>query len=117
MALEPEQSYDRELLRRSLEEHADVIAHLEAVRPGRAFVDEHFAVTAGRPALAVVRERERARARLRPREPDRRREPVLDRVAPVADELRVAERRPVGGRDSIDGANSRQGGIRDARPL
>src|SRR5207248_9347038 len=111
------QAHDRELLSRSLEEHADAIADLEAVRPGRSFVDEHFAVTAGRPALAVVRERERARARLRPREPDRRREPVLDRVAPAADELSVPERRAVGGRDAIDGAHPRQRRVRDTGPL
>src|SRR5437588_55548 len=117
LALEAEQSHDRELLGRSLEEHADAIAHLESVCPGRAFVDEHLTFAARRPALAVVREGERACARLRPREPDRRRETVLDRVAPVADELRVAERRPGGGRDAIDGAHPRHGRIRDARPL
>ena len=117
LALEAEQSHDRELLGRSLEEHADAIAHLESVCPGRAFVDEHLTFAARWPALAVVRERERACARLRPREPDRRRETVLDRVAPVTDELRVAERRPVGGRDAIDGTHPRQGRIRDASPL
>src|SRR5262249_43595569 len=102
LALQPEETDDRELLGRALQQHPYAVADGEAVRSRRPLVDEDLAVATRRPALAVVGERERAGAGLGPGETDRGGEAVLDRVAVPIDDLRVAEGGAVGGGDAVD---------------